>query len=60
MKTVHTNKSNEMQQVMFKDSTSVFLRRGESYTSDKDVHMKGKGVVSKEVRPTKRKTQSEE
>ena len=60
MKTTHTNKSNEMQQVMFKDNTSVFLKRGESHTSDKEVHMKGKGVVSKETRPTKRRAQSEE
>ena len=60
MKTIHTNKSNDMQQVMFTDSTSVFLKRGESHTSDKEVHMKGKGVVSKEVRPTKRRVQSGE
>ena len=56
MKVQYTNKTNSMKQIMFKDKSSVFLKRGQSHTSDKEVTAMGKGIVTKEVRPTKRKT----
>ena len=60
MNKVYINKSNEMRQIMFSDKTSVFLKRGESHTSGKEVYRMGDGIVSKEVRPTKRRVQSGE
>lgn len=56
MRTQYINKTNDMKQVIFSDNSSVFLRRGESHTSDKEVKMMGKGVVTKEVRTTRRKS----
>jgi len=55
MKVQYTNKTNAMKQIIFTDKSSVFLKRGQSHVSDKEVFKMGKGIVTKEVRPTKRK-----
>lgn len=59
MKTVYTNKTQGFAQITFTDGTSVFLRRGDSHTSDKEVHSITEGITKRQVRPS-RKRQSEE
>lgn len=55
MKTKYTNKTHELKQIRFADGTSVFLRRGETHISDKDVKKMADGIKTAEVRPSKRK-----
>jgi len=55
MKTVYTNKTQGLAQIMFKDGTSVFLRRGDSHTSDKEVRSITEGIVKRQIRPSKRR-----
>lgn len=60
MKTKYVNKSNKMKQIRFSDGTNVFLRRGDSHVSDKNVDKMSEGIKTSEVRPSKRRTASEE
>lgn len=60
MKTVYTNKTQGLTQIMFKDGTSVFLRRGESHTSDKEVRSISEGITKRHIRPSKRRASADD
>lgn len=56
MKTKYTNPSNEQAQIIFTDNTSVFLKRGQTHISEKEVKRMSKVIKTTEIRPTKRKS----